>query len=507
MKNKLLALITILLLITSLPAKANLLFYNLETSYIDIEEADFLFQDLQQVKLLLAISPLLYFKFSNYSGVPIKIVPTAGFPTIGEVITVTGNGTYTLDYSKAPKDAPSLGILVTPQGGKASFSLLITQSQDNSISTISSSGGTTTISTISSSSSGEIISSASSSGSLKVKPNGLFIINLDLPENIAKKIYTPNENLKCVDRPCGVNPENIGKQSIEDIGYLLSDGLSKAIAVSDPDFDYPGPDFSLLTANKNKEISRSVYRKKLMNNTGETKINLTAIYPVFILKDSQSFSSKITEVKLRLTTKNKFKKAENGGFYVSQDPFLTVPPECIGPTFITPNNSSNTNSQFNPKSICDLKGFSIKPNTVQGIISKEGSSSGAIDLPHNLLKEIDTKELVNIELPKEIYDSGGLTSDDDVYLLSMEGVVWHMSPYSPAPLSYRYIAYLTQEVRLEYPVIKVTCRHPVDCNSSCTNEGFCCEADKEGYIAKTCKQSPDATIRVCRCLPEGNLDK
>ena len=505
MKNKLLVLITILLLIISLPAKANLLFYNLEKSYTVTEEIDFLFQDLQQIKLLLVFSPLLQFKFSNYSGVPIKIEPTAGFPTIGEAITVTGNGTFTLDYSKAPKDAPSLGILVTPQGGNASFSLLITQLEDDSISTTSSSGGTTTISTTSSS--GEIISSNSSSGSLKVKPNGLFIINLDLPENITEKIYTPNENLKCVDRPCGVNPENIDKQSIEDIGYLLSDGLSKAIAVSDPDFD-----FSLLTANKNKRISRSIYRKKLINDTGETKINLTAIYPAFIRKDSQSLSSKITEVKLRLTTKNKFKKAENGGFYIAQDPLSTVPPECIGPTFITPNASCTTDLspgptcttdvKFSP-SICGLKESSIKPKTVQGIISKEGSSSGSIDLPRSLLEEIDTKELVNIQLPKKIYESGGLTKDDSISIFQFGRVLSYTILNITDPANIRsietVITTLTRPSSIPF-TMKVTCRHPVDCNSSCANEGFCCEADKEGFIAKTCKQSSDATIRVCKCL-------
>lgn len=462
--KKILALVFFSIIVLFKPAFADPIELNKVASHTVTDQTEFLFEDTSG--LFIQEAPILIdFIFTNGLPLSLGIIPWADSKTYGDSKTVTGDGTYTLDFSDVPKLAQLVGISVTPLSGISMFDLLI-QSM---------------IATINLSSSGAITSqnNNSSSGAIKsFTPNAIAIVSGSFSKNTVELINNQNQNLKCTNNPCSLTIDFI--KSLNPINILSENSSVQDVLGASTPKDEPEISFS-----KTPKETTITYKKRLVNPSDVTNISFTGIYPAFV--QSGTFPTQVSfpktiKVQSSISSKNPLKSVKNGGVFDRKSK------SCISPVSVNIKNNESSNLATSNLSCIPQKINKFEITLPPKILTMFFDPSK----DDNLYTIGSGANIVllspQIEVFTEPYLQFGIRGGDKLLLDEAPYGVW-----------FNYNLNLPKSEFKETITIKLssgTCPKPIECDHFCSNVGDCCEADEEGNILKVCTQ--DGPRCFCR---------
>jgi len=473
----------LIFVVVQVPVYADPIELNKTSSHTVSELIDFIFVDTNEIIEKTATSPFLDFEFTNFTGGPIVIEPWADFIPIGDSVTVSKDGVYTLDFSKIPKNTEQVGILLSPQLASTTlFNLIIKEG----IAVIENPTPSPTETT----SMGDpfedvLVEDPASEGEsnldrLFAQANGLLVFNYETEVFNDDGIDVIGDNGIQVSIPCeGEMPCKLIEGDAESL-ELFSEEVRKELFKRA--LDAIDREIELITNSGKKKRSKATYTKEIVNDSDKTMVNATVFYLIVLPGSPLSRDATISVTSTYTTSESKFELSENGGFNLES--------YCITPTIldIHPNDISGSSDDtavtvtFTGDFTCAQSDWMLKGS--DGTAIKTTLFNTSSKRPASLLKFHDKISVGTNESPNilELNNKKILFSDTPITILQ------------PVPPN----TTLLQTFDIIFKKSK-KCPNPVDCSNSCVNEGACCEADSKGNISKTCSQSLDALIQFCKC--------
>ena len=256
-----------------------------------------------QVKGQLSTNPLYDISFLNVTGGSFTVSAAADSQEFGSKITVTAQGTFTVDFSQIPQSANSLGLSFVPLEGITTFTFNVSPH----VVTSSSTSGT-----ITSSSSGEIITAEN-------RPNSLTVFSIPLEEDVLGQLFNENTNLRCENNLTSIN--------IVSAYNILSEENSFDNLILNR-FSSSNPNYSALivTPSDLENLTEKIFSKRLENTTNNTQIYITAIFPSILENTMATSPDLIATINQKvISEKINLKATKNGGFYNFRND------ECLSP--------------------------------------------------------------------------------------------------------------------------------------------------------------------------------
>lgn len=472
-------IVVLLLIITTnfLPVKADPLTLNKLETHTVTEQTEFLFLD--PLEIVSAIKDLKTIKltFSNFMG-GITIVPTVNFLEAGNTQTITGNGTITVTFNDLPSEVLSVGFLVTPISGAATFALLITT---ENIVTLPSATPTP----------------LDNSSITLVSPGIDLIFLVELAKNIDK---FSDQNPRCQSDTCGVNPINVNNLEIMEI----VEELQRIINAEEEDEEFRVirsktlsqiPEFlhhNLSDISSNPVLN---YKRTLKNLTSKPITFLTGIFPAAKVSNAISRQNyqKVEEIRYQNINANvkvslentvrikPVKSAVNGGLFSPKSG------TCIGAlsASVSEGKITSDNNSCKPKKVT-RGNISYPLVTSNNIFSDFALDSNVINIPTSK----------NFFQPQQVEN------------LSVNINNGHLIFQVVPPKTN-----IVQDLRLSFEnesEKNPKCVKPLISENECSCSNIeslsrCCEVDEEGRVITLCKQVADSIN--CRCLPykDGDL--